>query len=220
MSHDAHDDTAPRASFTAMVDAKREDWLLIADQMKPFQRDLPNRILTHLKLLQGDYGGYSVDRFEHSLQSATLAHRAGRDEEYVVCALLHDIGDTLGSANHADVAAAILKPYVSEANHWMIEHHGIFQGYYFFDYLGLDRDMRDQYRGHPHFEPGIEAHGGFGEVGAIGSLGAHRHQMGPSAMGRFRLGAHRAIRYQAAWVFGLTSASPDSTARLQFEYEF
>ena len=152
MSHDAHDDTAPRASFTAMVDAKREDWLLIADQMKPFQRDLPNRILTHLKLLQGDYGGYSVDRFEHSLQSATLAHRAGRDEEYVVCALLHDIGDTLGSANHADVAAAILKPYVSEANHWMIEHHGIFQGYYFFDYLGLDRDMRDQYRGHPHFE--------------------------------------------------------------------
>eukprot|EP01037_Dinobryon_pediforme_P015425 gene15425-15567_t len=135
-----------------MVDATQADWQVIAEQMKPFQRGLADRVLDHLKLLQGDYGGYSVDRFEHSLQTASRALRDGRDEEYVVCALLHDIGDTLGSANHADVAAAILKPYVSEANHWMIANHGIFQGYYFFHYLGLDRNMRDQYRGHPHFE--------------------------------------------------------------------
>jgi predicted HD phosphohydrolase len=149
----AHDDASPRhAGFTAMIDGTVEDWKIISEEMKPFQRDLPNRVLTHLKLLQGDYGGYAVDRFEHSLQTATRAHRDGRDEEYVVCALLHDIGDTLGSANHADVAAAILKPYVSEANHWMIEHHGIFQGYYFFHYVGLDRDMRERFRGHPHFE--------------------------------------------------------------------
>jgi high-affinity iron transporter len=79
---------------------------------------------------------------------------------------------------------------------------------------------RLRWRHHPYFEPGVELHGEFGQAGAIGSLGAHRHQMGPSAMGRFRLGPHRAIRYEAAWVFGLTSASPDSTARLQFEYEF
>jgi predicted HD phosphohydrolase len=141
-----------RAKFTAMTDGTRDDWMTIAQHMGPFQRDLPNRILTHLKLLEGDYGGYAVDRMEHSLQTATRAHRAGRDEEYVVCALLHDIGDTLGSANHADVAAAILKPYVSEQNHWMVEHHGVFQGYYFFDYLGLDKNMRDQFRGHPAFE--------------------------------------------------------------------
>ena len=148
----SHDENAPRAGFTAMVDATQADWQLIAEQMKPFQRGLADRVLDHLKLLQGDYGGYSVDRFEHSLQTASRALRDGRDEEYVVYALLHDIGDTLGSANHADVAAAILKPYVSEANHWMIANHGIFQGYYFFHYLGLDRNMRDQYRGHPHFE--------------------------------------------------------------------
>jgi predicted HD phosphohydrolase len=74
------------------------------------------------------------------------------DEEYVVCALLHDIGDTLGVYNHPDIAAAILRPFVSEANHWMVANHGIFQGYYFFHHLGLDRNMRDQYRGHPHFE--------------------------------------------------------------------
>jgi len=69
-----------------------------------------------------------------------------------VCALLHDIGDTLGSFNHADIAAAVLRPFVSEANHWMLEKHGVFQGYYFFHHIGLDRNMRDQFRGHPHFE--------------------------------------------------------------------
>jgi predicted HD phosphohydrolase len=74
------------------------------------------------------------------------------DEEYVVCALLHDIGDTLGSYNHPDIAAAILKPFVSEQNLFMVEKHGIFQGYYFFHHLGLDRNMREQFRQHPNFE--------------------------------------------------------------------
>jgi predicted HD phosphohydrolase len=53
-----------------------------------------------------------VDRLEHSLQCATLAQRDGKDNEYMVCALLHDIGDTLASYNHHDVATAILKPFV------------------------------------------------------------------------------------------------------------
>jgi predicted HD phosphohydrolase len=141
-----------QAKFTAMTDGTAEDWRAIGRHMGPFQRELPTRILTHLKLLEGDYGGYAVDRMEHSLQTATRAHQAGEDEEMVVCALLHDIGDTLGSANHADVAAAILKPYVSEDNHWLVEHHGVFQGYYFFDYLGLDKEMRERHRGHPAFE--------------------------------------------------------------------
>ena len=79
---------------------------------------------------------------------------------------------------------------------------------------------RLRWRRHPRFEPGIELHGELGQIGQSAGLGAHRHQLGPSAMGRFRLGAHRALRYEAAWVFGLTSASPASTARLQFEYEF
>jgi len=64
----------------------------------------------------------------------------------------HDIGDTLGVFNHPDIAAAILKPFVSEANLWMVENHGIFQGYYFWHHIGLDRNARDQFRGHPHFE--------------------------------------------------------------------
>ncbi|MCG8503870.1 MAG: HD domain-containing protein [Sphingomonadales bacterium] len=141
-----------RASFTAIADSTQEDWALIAKDFAQFAAGLPDRVLAHMRLLEGDYGGFPVDRMEHCLQAATLAHRDGMDEEYVVCALLHDIGDTLGSYNHPDVAAAILKPFVSEANHWMVEKHGIFQGYYFFHYLGMDRDMREQFRGHPQFE--------------------------------------------------------------------
>ena len=140
------------ARFTAMSNGTREDWKIIGQHMAPFSRDLPNRVLTHLKLLDGDFGGYPVDRLEHSLQTASRAFRDGRDEEYVVCALLHDIGDTLGPANHAEIGAVMLKPYVSEQNHWMLDKHGVFQGYYFFDFIGLDRDMREQYRGHPNFE--------------------------------------------------------------------
>jgi predicted HD phosphohydrolase len=83
--------------------------------------------------------------------TATLALKDGRDEEYVVCALLHDIGDTLGCFNHFDIAAAILKPFVSDENLWMIQHHGIFQGYYFFHHIGLDRNLRENFRSSPHF---------------------------------------------------------------------
>jgi predicted HD phosphohydrolase len=140
------------AKFTAMADGTQEDWDIIVKHAAPFNKGLADRVITHLKLLDGDFGGYPVDRLTHSLQSATLAHRDGMDEEYVVCALLHDIGDTLGSTNHADIGAAILKPFVSEQNHWMLENHGIFQGYYFFHYLGLDRDLRDQFAGHPYYD--------------------------------------------------------------------
>jgi predicted HD phosphohydrolase len=93
-----------------------------------------------------------VNRLEHSLQTATRAERDGRDEEYVLCALLHDIGDTLSPYNHPAVAAAIVGPFVSRENHWMVKHHGIFQGYYFWHHLGLDHNARDRYRDSPFYE--------------------------------------------------------------------
>jgi predicted HD phosphohydrolase len=139
----------PRASFVNMGASTAEDWFTIASQFVPYARKLPERVLTHLALLDGDYGGFPVDRLTHCLQTATRAHKDGRDEEYVVCALLHDIGDTLGSYNHPDIAGAILKPFVSDENLWMVEKHGIFQGYYFFHHLGMDRNLRDQFREHP-----------------------------------------------------------------------
>src|SRR3954470_16065982 len=134
-----------------MEASTQADWRIIGAEFVRFARGLPDRVLKHLMLLDGDFGGFPVDRLTHSLQCATLAHDDGRDEEYVVCALLHDIGDTLGSYNHPDIAAAILKPFVSEENHWMVEKHGIFQGHYFFQHIGMNRDMRDQFRTHPCF---------------------------------------------------------------------
>ncbi|MGL4315410.1 MAG: HD domain-containing protein [Pseudomonas sp.] len=144
------------ARFTHMEDGSAEDWAIIAQDFAAYAKQLPDRILTHLKLLDGDFGGFPVDRLTHSLQTATLAHRDGKDEEYVVCALLHDIGDTLGSYNHADIAAAMLKPFVSAENHWMVEKHAIFQGYYFFHHLGLDRHLREQFKAHPQYQATIE----------------------------------------------------------------
>lgn len=142
----------PRAAFHAMSDSTREDWRIIGAGTADLAEGLPDRLLDQLRLLGDDFGGFAVDRLEHSLQTATRAYRADRDDEYVFCALMHDVGDLLGSFNHADVAAAIVKPFVSERNHWMVDQHAIFQGYYFFHHLGLDRDMREQFRGHEWFD--------------------------------------------------------------------
>jgi len=141
-----------RAKFHAMAEGTAEDWAIIGGAFRGFAAGLPDRVLTHLRLLDGDFGGFAIDRLQHSLQTATRAHRDGRGEDYVVMALLHDIGDTLGSYNHPEIAAAILRPFVSEKLHWIADKHGAFQGYYFFHHLGMDRDIREGFRGHPHFE--------------------------------------------------------------------
>ena len=144
------------ATFGAMTEGTASDWKIIAAHNQHLAADVASRVIDHLKLLEGDHGGFAVDRLEHSLQTATRAYRANKSDEYVVCALLHDIGDTLGSYNHPDIAVAILKPFVSEEHLWMVEKHGIFQGYNFFHYLGLDRNMRDQFHGHPAYDLTVE----------------------------------------------------------------
>ena len=148
----SHGKGEQQAQFTSMDVGTQEDWTIIADAAKGFNKGLAGRVIEHLKLLDGDFGGFNVDRLTHSVQTATRAWKDGRNEEYTVCALLHDIGDTLGSMNHPDVGAAILKPFVSEADHWMVANHGIFQGYYFFHYIGLDRDLRDNFKGHEYYD--------------------------------------------------------------------
>ena len=140
-----------RATFSSMELSTADDWKAIGAEFPATAAAAADRVLAHLKLLDGDIGGFPIDRYQHSLQTATRALKDGRDEEYVVCSLLHDIGDTLGCYNHFDIAAAILKPFVSDANLWMVQHHGIFQGYYFFHHIGLDRNLREQYRSSPHF---------------------------------------------------------------------
>ena len=149
---DIADTTIERARFTAMDNGTQADWSIIGKDYMAFAAKLPDRVLTHLNLLDGDFGGFPIDRLQHSLQTATRAHRDGRPESYVIMALLHDVGDTLGTYDHPGVAAAIIKPFVSEEEHWICAKHGVFQGYYYFHFLGADRDMREKHRGHPSFE--------------------------------------------------------------------
>lgn len=145
-----------QATFTNMHDSTAADWKIIGDDFKAYAAGLPDRVLAHLKLLDGDFGGFPIDRLTHCLQTATRAHRDGKDEEYVICALLHDIGDTLGSYNHPDIAAAVLKPFVSAENFEMVEKHGLFQAYYFFHFLGMDRNLRDKFKGQPIYDRTLE----------------------------------------------------------------
>ncbi len=141
-----------RARFTALKDVTARDMSIIVRGAEHFGAGLADRVLAHLALLDGDFGGFPVDRLTHSLQTATRAQRAGMDEEYVVCALLHDIGDTLGAYNHPEIGAAILRPFVAEQHHWMVLNHADFQGYYYFHHAGLDRHARERFRASPHFE--------------------------------------------------------------------
>ena len=142
----------PRAKFRNFEEGTQADWAIIASQYQAFAKELPDRVVTHLQLLKGDFGGFPIDRLDHCLQTATRAHRDGRPETYVVMALLHDIGDTIGTYNHPDIGAAVIKPFVSEEEHWICAQHGLFQGNYYFHYLGMDRDARYVHRGHEHWD--------------------------------------------------------------------
>lgn len=141
-----------RATFTSFAESTREDWAIIRSQSGDTQAIASANIVRQLEMLGADHGGFPVTRLEHSLQAATRAERANRDDEYVLCALIHDIGDTLAPSNHPSIAAGIVKPFVSEGNHWMVEHHGIFQGYYFWHHLGGDRHTRDKYVDSPYYD--------------------------------------------------------------------
>ncbi len=140
-------------SFTRMDQGTAEDYALVDGLLRAHtEANLADSVLGTLKAMQGPKFGYRIDRYQHSLQTATRALRDEADEETVVVALLHDIGDVLAPDNHSQLAAAVLRPYVGEENHWLVLHHGVFQGYYYFHHFGLDRDAREQFRGHPCFE--------------------------------------------------------------------
>ena len=139
-------------SFIHMADGTREDYELLARCEEDFIAGLPERLLTALSDLGDSFGGYKVSRLEHSLQSATRAYRNGEDEELVVAALLHDIGDVLAPYAHSEYAAAILRPYVSDKTYWIVKHHGLFQMYYYAHYFGKDRNVRERFKNHPYYQ--------------------------------------------------------------------
>ena len=141
-----------KVSFTEMKKGTKEDYLLLDKNEKDFAKKTADRILKFLSSLTETLEGYQVSRLEHSLQSATRALHAGESEEMIVAALLHDIGAELAPMNHSEYAASILKPYVSEKTHWIVEKHGEFQAYYYAHHLGGNRNKRDKYKGHKYFD--------------------------------------------------------------------
>ena len=141
--------------FRRMDEGTDADFAVLAHVHEENIRKLPDLLIGLLTKLKADEA-YPVDRLQHSLQAATRALRDGRDEEYVVCALLHDIGESLGPFNHGEVVAAVLKPFVTEANRWMLEHHPVFQIYFYGRHLGQDPNARDHYRDSPHFARTVE----------------------------------------------------------------
>ncbi len=144
-----------KVSYTAMEHGTQTDCDLANEHFEAHIAKFADQVLLWLRALDGD-SPYQVSRLEHSLQTATRAENDGADEETIVCALLHDIGDILAPANHSQVAAALLAPYVSQKNHWIVQHHGLFQGYYYFHFMGQDRDAREKYREHPYYQDCID----------------------------------------------------------------
>lgn len=142
-------------NFTSMADGTREEYEFLDRFEEIFTDDLPKRILQHLERLDDSISGYKVSRLEHTLQSATRAYRAGESEELVVAALVHDIGDMIAPFSHSELAAAVLRPFVSEKIYWVVKHHGLFQMYYFAHHLGGDRNARECYRDHPWYEDAV-----------------------------------------------------------------
>jgi predicted HD phosphohydrolase len=144
-----------KVSFTAMEHGTQKDCDIVNEHFGAHIAEFADQVLDWLRQLEGD-SPYQVSRLEHCLQTATRAENDGADEETVVCALLHDIGDILAPANHSQVAAALLAPYISEKNHWIIKHHGLFQGYYYFHFMGQNRDAREKYSRHPHYQACVD----------------------------------------------------------------
>ena len=140
-------------SWTEMRHGTQSDYVQLDGAFTAHAKaGLVDNLVSMLELLKGPKLGYQVDRYTHSLQSASRALRAEESVDLVVGALLHDVADSFAPENHSQAAAALLEPYVDERTHWIIEHHGVFQGYYYFHHLGGDRDARDAYADSPHAE--------------------------------------------------------------------
>lgn len=145
----------PVVSFCRMAEGTEEDYALLDRLERDFAAGLPERILEHLRRLETTLSGYRVTRLEHSLQAATRAKRDGADTDWIVTALVHDIGDDLAPHNHDSLAADVLAPYVREECAWVVRHHGIFQLVYYGDKIGEDPHAREKYRDSPHYDAAV-----------------------------------------------------------------
>ena len=143
-------------NFTRMEDGTREEYEFLDSLETDYIAGLPERIMEALRKLEKSLSGYRINRLEHSLQGATRAQRAGESDEMIVAVLLHDIGDDLAPCSHSEMAAAILRPFVSEKLYWVVKHHGLFQMYYYAHHCGGDRNAREIFKDHAWYQDAID----------------------------------------------------------------
>jgi predicted HD phosphohydrolase len=143
-------------SFTRMDEGTYADYELIARCEDEYNQRLPDRLLEAVGKLESSIAGFQITRLEHSLQSATRAHRDGREEEYVVAALIHDVGDELAPYTHGEMVAALMRPFLPERLCWIVQHHGAFQQFYYGEKSGADPHARERWRGHQWFDDCVE----------------------------------------------------------------
>jgi predicted HD phosphohydrolase len=139
-----------------MQDGRVDEYAYLDKLEDQYKSELPQRLIDALAKLEGTLSGYRVSRLEHVLQAATRAHRAGESDEWVMAALLHDIGDDLATYSHSEMAAAVLRPFVSDEIYWVVKHHGIFQMYYYAHHSGGDRHARDRFAEHQYYSSAIK----------------------------------------------------------------
>jgi predicted HD phosphohydrolase len=143
---------AGMVSFHRMEDGTPEDYALLDRAEREYVRALPDRLMEALRKLDHSLQGYPVSRLGHSLQTATRALKDGADDELIVAALIHDVGDDLAPYNHSEIAAGIIRPYVRPEVTWIVEQHGLFQTYYYAHHYDRDRHAREKFRDHPWYQ--------------------------------------------------------------------
>ncbi len=142
-----------KVSFTQMKDGTKEDYEFLTAHEIDHTKHTAKRLLKALSELDESLSGYQITRLGHSVQSATRAWRDGADIDWVVAALLHDIGDIYAPYNHDEYAATILRPFIREQCAWVVQTHGDFQMLYYGHHLdGFDQHKRERHRGHPYFD--------------------------------------------------------------------
>jgi predicted HD phosphohydrolase len=145
-----------KVEFIRMEDGTREEYEFLDRLEDEYKAGLPDRIMESMRKLANSLSGYQISRLEHCLQGATRAYRAGESDEMIVSVLLHDIGDDLAPYSHSEMAAAILRPFVSEKLYWIVKHHGVFQMYYYAHHCGGDRNSREMFSDSPWYQDAID----------------------------------------------------------------
>ncbi|MCP4375862.1 MAG: HD domain-containing protein [bacterium] len=143
-------------AFKKLEDGTQEEYAYLNQLEAEYCKGLTGRLMNAMRALKNSLSGYRINRLDHCLQGATRAHRAGESDEMIVTVLLHDIGDELAPHSHSELAAAILRPFVSDKLYWIVKHHGIFQMYYFAHHCGGNRNAREIYKDHQWYQDAVD----------------------------------------------------------------